>query len=283
MNTIQVLSSGLLSTIQDTGRRGYRKYGVPLSGVMDSYSAGLANMLLNNATNTPLIEVTLQGPTLQFNCDTMISIVGADISPIINAQVIELNKVINIKSGDILSFGKLISGCRCYLAVKGGFEIEKVLGSYSYYAGISDQHILKKGIALHINEHKNNNTIHASIKINDEHFLSNTIEVQKGPEFEMLSLKQREFLFENDFNVSTKNNRMGYQLEGNPIQIEKSIAILTSLTIPGTVQLTPAGNPIVLMRDCQTTGGYPRILQLTENGINRMAQKKTNDSIHFRR
>jgi allophanate hydrolase subunit 2 len=123
--------------------------------------------------------------------------------------------------------------------------------------------------------------VHASVRIETDHFKKREIAVQRGPEFEMLSPRQCQFIFENDFQVSAKNSRMGYQLDGTKINIENSFNMLTAVTIPGTVQLTPAGNPIVLMRDCQTTGGYPRILQLTEEGINRLAQKKTNDLIRF--
>ncbi len=281
MNSIEVLSTGFFSTFQDRGRRGYRKFGVPLSGVMDAYSAGLANMLLNNSEDAPVIEITLQGSTLKFNCSTLISITGADMSPMINGKAVDRNKVIVVKAGDQLSFGKLISGCRSYLAIKGGFECEKILESYSYYPGIADNNILKAGMSIKIREQRHQNEIHASVKIDEDHLASIQIEVQRGPEFKWLSTHQQKTLFENDFKVSAKNNRMGYQVEGPIMKIENGFDMLTAITIPGTVQLTPLGNPIVLMRDCQTTGGYPRILQLTEKGINRLAQKKTNDPIRF--
>lgn len=278
---IQVLAPGMFSTFQDRGRRGFRKYGVPVSGVMDAYSAGLANMLLNNPEETPVLEITIQGPTLLFNCATEIAVVGADISLTINGNISRRNSVIQIANGDLLSFGKLISGCRCYLAVKGGFEIEKVLNSFSYYPGISDHTILKAGMQLSIQAVRNNENLNAAVRIDADHFSKPEIAVQKGPEFEKLTLQQRQIIFENDFIVSSKNNRMGYQLEGMEVKIENEESMLTAVTVPGTVQLTPAGNPIVLMRDCQTTGGYPRILQLTENGINRLAQKKTNEPVRF--
>lgn len=281
MSTIQVLSPGLLSTIQDGGRKGFRKFGVPLSGSMDAHSADLANILLNNTMDTPVLEITVQGPTLKFNCATIMSIVGADISPTINDKEIERNKILEVNKGDQLSFGKLISGCRCYLAVKDGFDVEKVFGSYSYYSGICDSNILKSGTVLKIKEYKYNVGSYVSVKVDDHHLTSKIIHAQKGPEFSLLSKQQQEFVLGNDFRVSPKNNRMGYQLEGHSIKIEKGFNMLTAVTIPGTVQLTPAGNPIVLMRDCQTTGGYPRILQLTEKGINLLAQKKTNDTIRF--
>ena len=174
MNAVKVLSPGLFSTVQDGGRKGFRKFGVPLSGVMDGYSADLANMVLNNTEGTPLLEITQQGPTLQFTCSTAISIVGADISAKLNDQSVNRNKVIEVKKGDQLSFGKLISGSRCYVAVKGGVETEKVLGSYSYYPGISDNNILKSGMVLKIQEYTNSVELNATIKIDATHFSKNT-------------------------------------------------------------------------------------------------------------
>ena len=277
---IQVLSPGMFSSFQDGGRRGYRKFGVPLSGAMDSYSAGLANNLLNNPENTVVLEITLQGPTLNFNCTAEIALTGADLSPVINTRKAERNRVLYISKGDRLSFGKPVSGCRCYLAVKGGFEIEKILDSHSYYPGISDHALLKAGMVLNIKEFQMTSGVNTRVKINRDHFENQEIIVQTGPEYERLTPRQRQFIFESTFNIGPKNNRMGYQLEGTIIKMETS-EMLTAVTIPGTVQLTPAGNPIVLMRDCQTTGGYPRILQLTEQGINRLAQKKANDTIRF--
>ncbi len=278
---IQVLAPGMFSTIQDRGRWGFRKFGVPLSGVMDSYSAGLANMLLNNPPDTPVLEITVQGPTLLFTCATEIAIVGADIASTIDGRITERNRVIQILKGQQLTFGKLISGCRCYLAVKGGFKIDKVLDSFSFYPGISDHALLCVGMELTISEFKSKEVVYTRVRIDPDHFSKPEIAVQKGPEFEQLTPQQRQDIFENSFRIGAKNNRMGYQLEGAPIKIESNDTMLTAVTIPGTVQLTPAGNPIVLMRDCQTTGGYPRILQLTEQGINRLAQKKTNDCVRF--
>lgn len=281
MGTIRVLAPGLLSTFQDSGRKGFRKFGVPLSGAMDAYSYRLANILLDNPEDTAVLEITLQGPSLQFDCTTMISLVGADMSAFINDRAVVRNKVIEIRKGDQLSFKKLISGCRIYLAIKGGFEVDRILDSYSYYPGVADKNILKQGMVFDIVEYSANVGLNASVKIDPDHLSSSEIHVQRGPEFELLSEHQLESLFSKPFSVSSRNNRMGYQLEGNPIDLPKDFNMLTSVTIPGTVQLTPAGNPIVLMRDCQTTGGYPRILQLTEMGINRLAQKKTNDLIRF--
>ena len=125
------------------------------------------------------------------------------------------------------------------------------------------------------------NSNNAIVKINVSHFENRMMDVYKGPEFDMLTIEQQELLLDLDFTIAKENSRMAYQLV---VTVNNSLKpIITSLVLPGTVQLTPSGKLIILMRDCQTTGGYPRVLQLSENAINRLSQKFTNDKIRFRK
>ncbi|AUP77580.1 5-oxoprolinase subunit C family protein [Flavivirga eckloniae] len=277
---VKVLKSGLYSTIQDLGRYSYQEYGVPYSGAMDAYAASLANMLLGNDKNAAVMEITMMGPTLEFNCDTGICISGANLSPKLNEKPITLNQPTSVKRGDKLSFGKLIFGFRSYIAVSGGFKTEKVMNSYSMYQGITEQSTVLKNSDLLIDaSSKSFDTKHAGVKISDSHFSTKHIEVFKGPEFDKLSKAQQDLLFSQHFTIAKENNRMAYQLVE---PLENSLEpIITSSVLPGTIQLTPSGKLIVLMRDCQTTGGYPRILQLKESSINILAQKFTGNSIQF--
>ncbi|WP_034040064.1 biotin-dependent carboxyltransferase family protein [Wocania ichthyoenteri] len=277
---VKVIKTGFFSTIQDFGRMGFQQYGVPYSGVMDRNSASIANAVLCNDKNAAVIEMTMTGATLQFNGDTNICISGADMSPKINFNPIKLYKNIAVKSGDILSFEKLNYGFRSYLAISGGFKTEAVMGSKSMYKGITNPFLLNKNDELPISYSTINNRKHASIKVNRNHFISKKMEVFKGPEFEYLSKEQQEKLFSKIFKISKENNRMAYQLEDT--LKNKLEPIITSLVLPGTVQLTPSGKLIILMRDCQTTGGYPRILQLKETSINVLAQKFTGQNITFK-
>lgn len=278
---IKVLHPGFYSTIQDSGRIGFQQYGVPYSGVMDIYSAALANHTLGNKESASVIEMTMTGATLQFYYDTYICISGADMVAKINDTNIMLNKSIKIISGDILTFGKLKKGFRSYLAVSGGFKTETIMNSQSMYKGITTQSRISKNDELKINS----NTYyidnkHALIKVNNELYFNDKIEVFKGPEFELLLKNQQEFLFQMTFTISKDNNRMAYQLLET---LDNSLEpIITSAVLPGTVQLTPSGKLIVLMRDCQTTGGYPRVLQLKESAINILAQKFTGNVINFK-
>ena len=278
---LKVLHPGFYSTIQDSGRFGYRSFGVPKSGVMDAHSSRYANTLLRNHENDAVLEMTMQGGKFQFLEPTQIVISGSDMQPRLNSIPINNNTIINIAKNDILEFGKLKSGIRVYLAIKGGFKTEIVLGSRSQYKCIT------KGFRLHKNDviaYDSNNSIikvsYSSVKYDDSILKSEKLEVFEGPEFKFLSEKQKKELMEIKFTITNKNNRMAYQLE--PLFLNEMPSILTSPILPGTVQLTPSGQLIVLMRDCQTTGGYPRIFQLTEQSINILCQKTIKHNISFR-
>jgi len=278
---VKVINPGFYTTIQDLGRFGYEDYGVPVSGVMDCYSAQFANALLNNDKNDAVLEITMTGPTLEFNNQTSICISGADMSPELNDLGIKLNSAIAVKPNDILSFGKLKHGFRSYLAVAGGFQSEVMLKSRSMYKNVTSKFKIEASDGLTIEELESiASDKHALLKFDPEMFTSNTIEVFRGPEFELLTSVQQDRLFNQEFTISNFYDRMAYQVEE---RFENNLKpIITSLVLPGTVQLTPSGNLIVLMRDCQTTGGYPRILQVRESSINCLAQKFKGQSIRFK-
>ncbi|WP_335975573.1 biotin-dependent carboxyltransferase family protein [Gaetbulibacter jejuensis] len=278
---VEVLKSGLFSTIQDLGRFGFQRYGIPFSGAMDTYSSKIANTILGNNENDAVLEITMTGPTLLFKAETVICLTGADLSPKLNDVSISLNKAIKVKPGYVLSFGKLNYGYRCYLAVLGGFQSESVMESKSMFSNVTKADKIAVGDSLKINTTSVFNLEHnATLKVNTNHFKSKTIEVFEGPEFESLSDSQKALLFNQEFSVSQLNNRMAYQLNE---KLENNLApIITSMVLPGTIQLTPSGKLIVLMRDCQTTGGYPRVLHLNELSISRLAQKKPNEKIRLK-
>ena len=276
---IKFISSGLYSSIQDFGRFDFVDYGVPVSGAMDQQASKLANAILGNSENEAVLEFTLVGPTIQFLENTFICLSGAYLSPKLNNIEIPQNKAVKVKREDILSFGPRIYGVRTYLAVSGGYNLKKTLGSYSMFGGISDRKQLLKGDILKINMNRQMKKPTASVKVDVKYINDNTLEVFKGPEFDLLSSTSQKKLLNQNFTISNKNNRMGYQLNEN---LSNTLnPIITSLVLPGTVQVTPSGKLIILMRDCQTTGGYPRILQLSEAAINKLAQKTTNDIIKF--
>jgi len=279
MSVIEVLSPGLYTTVQDRGRIGYRAFGIPVSGSMDQLSADLGNKLLGNDSNAPVLEITMVGPKLLFQDKANIAITGADLSAQVNGELLKTNTIVCINSEDVLSFGKLKYGCRAYLCIQNGFDVPAHFGSCSTYEKAQlGLPVLKKGMKLHYQNNSNLN-FHQNSRIKPSSFLfkENTIAVIPGPEYNLMNEK---FLSET-FEITQDSNRMGYRLNGM-LGFSHSKSILTSSVMPGTIQLPPSGNPVVLMRDCQTTGGYPRILQVTEMGINILVQKKPGDLIKFR-
>lgn len=278
---LKVLKSGFFTTVQDLGRLGFQHFGVPISGAMDLQAHKLANAILGNNNDAATLEMTMIGGTFQFLEATVIAISGASMQVQLNGKAIKYNQVISVNKDAILEFGKAAKGFRTYLAVKGGFANETVFESASMYPNITQKVKIEKAdlLTFPISEEKNI-TQYATVKVNEAYLNNSVLSVFKGPEFDLLTKKQQEELFSKSFSVSKNNSRMAYQLNET---LENNLQpIITSLVIPGTVQLTPSGQLIILMRDCQTTGGYPRILQLTETAINCLSQKFENGIIAFK-
>ena len=275
---LKVLKSGFFSTIQDNGRFGLLNKGVPVSGQMDSFSASKVNQLLENNSDAAVMEITMTGPTLQFNEPTAICFGGAEMLVTLNNEPVSSFKVHHIQAGDILSYGRLKKGFRNYLGIKNGFLVKQVLGSSSFYFPLTETSHVTDGMEIEyetINDFKPKIT---ELKVNSL-LEESVLKVSMGPEHGILTDAQREVLFQKEFSVAKEYNRMAYQLQEN--LAAHTISILTSATMPGTVQLTPAGKIVILMKDGQTTGGYPRILQLTQEAIDILAQKKYGDRVSF--
>lgn len=276
---IKVLHPGIYSSVQDKGRVGFSKYGVPVGGVMDGYSHEIGNILIKNSKNEASIEIAFGSAKLLFDADTFICITGADFSPTINNDSVEMYTVLEVKKGSILSFGRRKFGVRTYVAVQGGIQSEEVLKSKSYFPSVTSKSLLEKGDVLTIHSKKPyKNRGFSKIKRLDQLFDDTQLECFPGPEYDLLSANQKQIL-QNEFTISKDNNRVGYRLEE---LIENNLKpILTSAVLPGTMQLSPSGKLIVLMKDCQVTGGYPRVLQLSSFAISQLSQKTTGDKIQF--
>ena len=273
---IKVIQPGLYSNIQDYGRFGYRNIGVPYSGFMDQESARTANKIVGNDENESLIEITLMGPTLLFNADYILSITGADFSSLINNDKVDMYKPIHVKLGDTLKINHSKYGARCYLAISGGIDVKSILGSKSSFKGITSSYFLKKGDEIKI---ISNNKSNFNFDCKSVFNIVSNLNVTEGPEFNMLNKDSLDMLFNKKFTIGV-NNRMAYNLN-EKLQVG-SKSIISSPVLPGTVQLTPSGNIIVLHRDCQVSGGYLRILQLNEKSLNYLSQLKTGQIVKFK-
>ncbi len=275
---IEILSSGFCTSIQDKGRFNYTHFGVPLSGAMDQNLSALANLLVGNAEQSAVIEMTFAGPKLKCISSCIIAISAVKARGNLNGKPVQFNKQIKLEKNDILHIRQIES--RAYLAIRGGFKCEKKLESYSQYKGITEKQRLFKGDVIESLQSKEDfNKKHASVHYDIGFYKDEIIEVFCLPEYEVLS-KSLRMKFNNTFSIASQSNRMAYQLEEKIVnQLE---GISSKPVIPGTVQLTPKGNIIILMRDAQVTGGYPRIFQLTENSINKLSQKPPKAKVKFK-
>lgn len=277
---IEVLKSGLATSIQDLGRIGFGNFGVPKSGAMDLYAAKFSNLLTGNSEKEAVMEITQLGPTLRFHCDALVGFAGLKAEILLNGEKVPINEAFAVGKNSVLEIKRITKGNRIYLSVFGGFQTKKVLNSRSMYEGITPQSRIKKGGFLKIAPYSGTaENQFSSIRFEEEAYFSDQLHVFSGPEFALLSEKTKQLLLQNKFTVSKDSNRMAYLLE-EQLKNEQE-PILTGPVLPGTVQLTAGGNLIVLMRDCQITGGYPRVLQVSEKSLNVLAQKKAGDKIGF--
>ena len=274
---IRFLTSGIHTTIQDNGRFGYRKFGVPTAGPMDLLSAIRANSLVGNPLEAPLFEILLKGPIIRFEKEYTIAFCG-NFNLSINGKNASSKRIIQIKIGDELTIGNSKELMYGYLAIKGKLEVEKVLGSYSYYKGITKDHKIQKGTSFEVLPVKFNQEKNAVI--HQPNVNKNLFNVQKGPEFNTLNTYQQKLLFTTRYKLSENCNRMGYRFTSAKELSGKDI--ITSPVQPGTIQLTSSGQLIALMKDAQTTGGYSRILHMSENERSRFAQLRPYSEFKFK-
>lgn len=277
---ITVLKSGLHTSFQDKGRLHFRHQGVPLSGAMDSYAMELANHLVANAENSPVLEFTLMGPDLHFEKSCYIALTGAHFSPALNGKTIPMRSRVYVEPNSTLKIGNAREGMYGYLAIQAGFELKEVLGSCSYYPSVAPHLKLEKGKSINYHSSNQITSNYSRVAPVINHFEGNTLEVYRGPEFSRLAKPLQEKLLHNKYTIGQSSNRMSIQLEHN--ESLSASEIITSPVQPGTIQLTPSGKLMALMRDAQTTGGYARVLQLTPEAIQRLAQKKMGSEIGFK-
>ncbi|WP_163100043.1 biotin-dependent carboxyltransferase family protein [Peribacillus alkalitolerans] len=286
---VMVHKPGLLTTVQDIGRYGYQREGIIVSGAMDLLSMRLANLLVGNDEKEAVLEVTLVGPSLQFLVDSVIAISGGNLSPSINDNPVSINKPTFVKKGELLNFGKVVDGCRCYIAFKGGIQVDEVLGSKSTclparFGGMHGR-ALVKGDLLPIEEvhHKTPKKFNwmLSYRYFQTIFTSGPIRFIRGKQYDLFDVESRIKFQTTPFKFTKDSNRMGFRLHGSELQLTKKQEMITEGVTFGSIQVPPNGQPIILMADRQTTGGYPKIAQVISRDLPRLAQLKPGDSFFF--
>ncbi len=276
---IEIINSGWHTSVQDKGRWNSLHLGVPIGGAMDQESYQLANALLNNPAEEAVIEMIQVGAHFKFHQNTVICLTGAEMQPKLNGKKIKNYKAIVVKEGDLLECTVAEKGKCSYLGVAGGIQSEIVLGSKSQAKGITHQDRLYKKTIVPINTTKAFKNRFAHIKHSVKKTSIPKLIAFIGPEYHFLSDENKSALEKITFTISKSNNRMAIMVEERISEVTHQI--WTVPVLPGTVQCTPEGSLILLMRDAQITGGYPRVLQLSEDAINLLAQLTTKDQFQF--
>jgi biotin-dependent carboxylase-like uncharacterized protein len=296
--SIQVIKPGALSQFQDSGRVGFQKLGVPVCGPMDVSAHRLANILTANDESTPTLEITLLGPTLRFTKSACIALTGARLGARLDGNPLAANRPHVVSANQILSFAGPESGVRSYLSVHGGFGLLPVLNSCSTYLkgslGGAGGRALKAGDRIELNaplslspgalEDCKRSLWQLKIYLSSSLGLvrKNTLRVIKGPHWAFFTDDSVNGFLTQRFKISPQSDRMGYRISGPKLQVRDPRQILSEATVFGAVQVPQGGDPIILMADRQTMGGYPKIACLASVDLPSLAQSRPADEISFK-
>lgn len=299
---LRVQRAGILSTLQDLGRYGYQRFGVPVGGVMDEYSHRLANLLVGNDEREATLEITLVGPRLEFTRDALISLCGGDFECTIDGRSVPMARPVRVSAGSALDIGACRLGCRVYLAVAGGFDVPLVMGSKSTYVlgqlGGFQGRALRRGDLLPTGEAsrspypelRERPAQHGSFRyprwsVNaNAAFLAHghhRIRFVPGRHWERFSDSNRQQFCATQFRIGPDSDRMGYHLEGAALVLDSPIEIHSEAVTFGSIQVPPDGRPIVLMANRQSTGGYPRIGEVASVDLPLLAQLPPGDTLRM--
>lgn len=278
--------AGLFTSLQDQGRLGHQDKGVPVGGAMDRQAAKLANLLVGNDINQAVIEVTMLGPTIHFSDEAVIAITGGYFPLKVNGETIKSYEKIHIPADSVLTFGYVSKGCRAYLAIAATWPFEKWLDSLSplnFGSGILKEHIIRDGQTISFQPREPQRAKdEGSIDIHPINLSPiKRLRVNLGPEFHYLEKGSVAKFFGQGHKISQEASRMGYKLSSVISQEEHALEMISSGILPGTIQLTSGGQPIILLADAQTTGGYPRIARVIDEDLDIIAQLKPGDEVWF--
>ncbi len=288
---LEVEAGGLLSTVQDLGRAGQQRTGLTPGGAMDPFAASVANLLLGNPRRAAVLEITLLGPTLRFLAPTRIAVCGGDLSAVLDGEALPLWKTAAVQGGQRLSFGRRRAGARAYLAVSGGFAISEVAGSRATFLrgtlGGLEGRALRPGDILSCDILPGVLTPplagERGLRLSDQpaYDLPATLRVLPGPHLLHFTECGQAAFFEAAYTVSPQSDRQGYRLDSPAVRSTMQSDLLSEPMPLGGVQIPPDGQPILLMADRQTTGGYPLLAVVISADIPRAAQLAPGDAVRF--
>ena len=282
----RVLNKGLLSLVQGGPRIGFQQYGVPVSGAMDDYSLRIANVLVGNDEYESCIESLIIGPAIEFDEKSIIAITGGDLGPMLNGIRIDMYRSYIVSSGDILSFSGMENGCRTYIAFAGGIDVPIVMGSKSTYIkgklGGYKGRELRDGDYIKLLKFDGNINSILPKKYVKEYDKEIILRAVRGPQDNMFDSKNIKTFYNSVYNITNECDRMGYRLSGDKINHLDGADIVSDGIAFGAIQIPGHGNPIIMMSDRQTVGGYTKIANVISVDLCKLAQCKPGDKVKFK-
>ncbi|CEA03686.1 KipI antagonist [Jeotgalicoccus saudimassiliensis] len=279
---LKIINPGLFTTVQDLGRYGYESYGFTPAGVMDYESFYLANALLGNSNDTAVLEMTLYGVTFEVLHSTSMATAGALMELTINGEPYNTGTALDLVKGDIVKFGGVKSGARTYAAFSGGLDLPKELGSYSTHTrskmGGFKGRVLEAGDVLPV---KGKIVEHNFRSIRKEKAEGTEIRFIPGQQYDRFTKDSRLAFADSEYTVTKDSDRMGARLEGTVLESSDADDILSEPTQFGSIQVPKNGQPIILLADRQTAGGYKKIGTVAKVDLPKIAQKKPGEKITF--
>jgi len=286
---IEVIKPGLFTTIQDQGRRGYQADGVGISGAMDSLALAAGNLLVGTPEGAAGLEMTILGPTLRFTRETLFAVTGADLAPRLNGSPLATWTAHLAPPGSILSFGGRRSGVRAYLAVAGGIDVSVVMGSRSTYLlgrfgglegrPLKAQDRLPLGSPAQASKSLEGSVFPANLR--PPYRKNPRLRAVLGPFQDFFSAEGLAAFLSEEYLITPNSDRMGYRLQGKAITRQKTGELITCGVANGTIQIPPNGQPIILLADRQTIGGYPVIATVIHADLPLVAQGAPGDPLRF--
>jgi len=287
--TLEIAMPGMFTTLQDTGRYGHQRSGVPVSGAMDEFALRAANLLVGNDESAAGLEMTVVGPQIKFSAETAIAVTGADLSATLNGEPAPRWEAVAVPAGGVLEFGEMKDGMRAYLAVAGGLDVPVVMGSRSTYAkaglgGLEGRPLARGDSISTLPFRTGHEPVRKSLPEGydpptyGEH---HRMRVVLGPHDEAFTPEALEALLGSEYTVSLDSDRMGYRLEGPALKHREGPDIVSDANPSGAIQVPGDGMPTVLLADRGTTGGYAKIATVIGADLARLAQAVPGQTVAF--
>ena len=283
--TIHVAKPGFFTTVQDLGRYGYAHLGISPAGAADPLSFRIANLLVGNEENAPAMEMTLLGATLQFDESTIVAITGASCECKAGPNSVPANTASEIPAGATLQCGSITAGTRCYLAIRGGFDVPLIMGSASTcitarFGGLQGRR-LQTGDVLQVRKHDSSRVRSLRSGALDSLRVPRPLRVTRGTQQDWFQPDMFDKLFSSAYLVSDQSDRRGLRLNGGALHPREQSQLLTDGIPLGAIQVPQDGQPIILFVDQQTTGGYPKIANVIAADLHRVGQLRPHDEVRF--